>query len=231
MLEQTMRTLLGVIAIAAASGAVGQTPVLNQFLGKNGLDLDRGGSNTGANGINFTLEPSAWPHGVTTGSLIVISGAWPDAPTTANAFPATCASPCAPTWKDNGTSNAWNAVFSAGSCQDSNGTDHGIYYSANYAPAASGTVVITETHPTKISGSYFSPSNWFNIATSAPTDGSSCATGVTPTSNSAPNIPGTPFTTTADGDLIYIEVDDNQVGSVNYGSPIPALPCRPVARF
>jgi MYXO-CTERM domain-containing protein len=222
-MKKIFAILLGAIAIAAAGHAEAQTPALNQFLGKNGLDTGRNGSGTGANGINFTLEPTAWPHGVTNGSLIVMSGAWPDAPTTANSYPADCVSPCAPTWTDNGTGNTWTAVFSPGSCMDSNGIDHGTYYSANYAPVASGTVVITETHPTKIANSYFSPSDWYNIATSSPTDGSSCATGVTPTNNAAPNISGTPFTTTADGDLIYVEIDDAQVGSVNYGSPYTSI--------
>lgn len=214
---QTDLTLLHV-GHTVVAGAL--TPTLNQFLGKNGLDSGRGAATTGIDKNLFSLDPTGWPHGVTSGSLVIISGTWPDNPTTVAGYPATCASPCAPTWTDNGTGNTWNAVFTPGNCKDTrgNGFDHGIYYAANYSPVASGAVQITETHGHMISDTYWSPSNWYNMATAGALDGSGTCAQVTPVNNTAPNISGTALSTTADGDLIYIEVDDStQIGAVNTG--------------
>lgn len=202
---QVSLPLLGVGTSPAAGGG---TPTLVSFLGKVGIDFNRGSTTTGINGNIFTLDPSGYPRAVTSGSLIVISGAWPDAPTGSNG-PHACSTPCESTWTNNGSANTWNRAFTIANCRDANGIDHNIYYSVN---SNANTNQITETHPDKITNSYFNISNWYNIATTSATDGGSCLTGVTPANNTAPNISGTAFTTGSNGDLIYIEVDDNSNG-------------------
>jgi hypothetical protein len=196
------------------------TPTLNQFLGKNGLDRNRNGSGTGANGTIFSLDPTGYPRATTTGSLIVLPGTWPDAPTTGSGYPATCASHCLPTFTDNGSGNTWNHVFTVGTCQDSGGNNHDFYYAAN---VSAGTSAVTETHPKQITDTYWNISNWYNIATTSAVDTSSCLTGVTPANNTAPNITGTAITTTAANDLIYVSVHDNQISAVAWTSiTVPA---------
>ena len=207
------------VATTFNPGATIGTPTYTQFAGKNVIDKNAGGSTTAVNGVNFTLDPTAWPQGVTTGSLVIISGTWPDHPTTGNGYAQSCTSPCAPTFTDNGTGNSWNAVFTAGSgCKDTglqvaNGGDHGIYYAMNFTPAATTTPTqITETHTNKISDSYWNVSNWYNVATTSALRTSSCKTGVVPANNTAPNISGTAMTVVV-GDLVYIEVDDESANN------------------
>lgn len=206
---------LGVVSSAG-------TPTLNQFFGNNITDKGRGGSTTGVNGNVFALDPAGSPHAVTSGSLVIMSGAWPNNPTTGNGYPHSCTAPCAPTFTDNGTGNTWNAVFTAGSgCKDAglavaNGADHGIYYSANFVPPASGVTQVTETHPDKISDSYFNIGNFYNVATTSALRTSSCKTAVVPVNNTAPNISGTALTVVI-GDLVYVEVDDETIfGNIDY---------------
>lgn len=177
-----------------------QTPTLNQFMGKNGIDRNSSSAASANNNI-FTLDPPSYPRGVSAGSLIIMSGRWPDS---LSSPPTTCASHCLPTFTDN-NSNVLTAVFSTTApCMDANGIDHGIYYEN----ATAGAYYVKETHPVRITNSYWNISNWYNVAASSPLDGSSCKPGVTPINNTAPNIQGTAFSTTA-GDLVYVEVNDN----------------------
>jgi hypothetical protein len=199
------------------------TPTLNQFTGNNVIDRGRNGSGTGVNGTVFNLDPASTPRAVTTGSLVIASGIWPQNPTTGNGYPHACTAPCAPIFTDNGTSNTWTAVFTAGSgCKDAgigvpNDANHGIYFAANFAPPASGATAITVTHPDKVSDNYWNIANFYNVATASALRTQSCMTAVVPANNTAPNISGTPITVLV-GDLVYIEVDDeSQVGSINTG--------------
>jgi hypothetical protein len=191
-----------------------QTPTLNQFFGKNGIDFGLSSAASANNNI-FTLDPPGYPRGVTAGSLILMSGRWPDS---LGGTPTTCAAHCLPTFTDN-NSNALTAVFSTTSpCKDANNIDHGIYYES----ATAGAYYVRENHPARITNSYWNISNWYNVATSGLLDGSSCTTGITPANNTPSNIQGTPFATTA-GDLVYVEVDDNSTGSVGWNSiTVPA---------
>ena len=169
-----------------------QTPTLNQFFGKNGIDSGRSGSTINHN--IYSLDPPGYPRGVTAGSLIVVSGVWPDSY-------GGCGSHCLPTFTDNHSSpETLSPVFSTSApCEDARGHDHGIYYDAN-VPSDVNTV--TEAHSSLFSDSYWNISNWYNVAASNIVGGSSCTTG-----NTGPNISGTSFSTTA-GSIVYVEVDD-----------------------
>lgn len=197
--------------------AAGGTLSLNQHFDKAGIDKGRGGSTTGGNARIHQLDPTNFPHGVTTGSLIILGGAWVDAPTTGNGYPRTCTTPCESTWTDNGTGNTYNRVFTISACRDANGIDHNIYYAQNFTPnATAGTPTkITETHPAKISNSYWNISNWYNAATTSALDSSSCRTGQTPANNTAPNITGTAITIAGANEGVYVEIDDNSNSGIN----------------
>ena len=196
------------------SHASGGTPSLTQFFGKNVITRS---TTTGMNAPIFTLDPTAWPNGVTTGSLVIVSGEWPNNPTTGNGYVQTCASPCTPTLTDNGNSgsgNTWNSTFTVGSgCKDAgiaipNGADHNIYYAMNFVPPATTTPTqVTVTWGHKTGDFYFGLGSFYNIATTGALRTSSCKTAVVPTNNTAPNISGTGITVVV-GDLVYIEVDD-----------------------
>ncbi|HKW34967.1 MAG TPA: hypothetical protein VJN92_18295 [Candidatus Acidoferrum sp.] len=197
------RCILLIALTLTAIPAFAQTPTLNQFFGKNGIDNQRD-SGASANNNIFTLDPPGYPRGVSTGSLIIMSGTWPDS---LGGTPTTCAAHCLPTFTDN-NSNVLTPVFSGSvPCKDGNNIDHGIYYES----ASPGAYYVTEHHPARITNSYWSMSNWYN--TTSTLDGSSCTHDIVPASNTAPNIQGTPFSTTV-GDLVYVEVDDNSSGTV-----------------
>ena len=170
-----------------ASGT--QTPTLSmakQYVGISSNSYDSSSTYT------LEMEKPGWPRAVTSGELIVVPTSWP------NNRP--------PTWSDD-KSNTWNAVFST-VCQDSTAEGHGFYYVAN---AAAGTSRLTQTFTSATSNTFADWAHFYNVATSSPVDQKSCTTGVTPASNTAPNISGTAYTTTANNDLIITCVFDESM--------------------
>jgi hypothetical protein len=84
--------------------------------------------------------------------------------------------------------------------------------------------MITETHSSAISNGVFDWAHFYNMSTTSSgfVDRSSCKTGVTPSSNTAPNISGTAYTTATNGDLILtcVYVEQNPLGAPNSISSI-----------
>jgi len=165
-----------------------QTPTLVITAAKVGVTSN---SSDSGNNYTFQMEPAGSPRQVTAGETIIFFGTWPNAR--------------AQTFSDN-AGNTWHAVFSpATSCEDSTAEDHGFFYASN---VATGTSLVTESSNTFFFDTVMDFARFYNMATSNPLDVSSCATAVTPVNNTAPNITGTPFTTTTDGDLIITCVYD-----------------------
>jgi hypothetical protein len=79
--------------------------------------------------------------------------------------------------------------------------------------------MITETHSSAIGNGVFDWAHFYNLSTTSSgfVDGSSCRTGVTPSSNTAPNIGGTAYTTGTSGDLILtcVYVEQKPLASPN----------------
>ncbi len=197
---------LCVVFLGCAAGYAQNTPTLSLAATKVGISGNQSGF---ATNFKFYMEASGWPRAVTAGETILMMGSWPTGNT--------------PTMSDD-KSNSW---ASAVSCNDGTGLSHGIFYAAN---AAANTSVITETHGSAVHNSVFDWARFYNMATSSITDGSSCKTGVTPTSNTAPNISGTAYTPTA-GDLIltcvYVEQGNlaapNAISSITWPSGFTGL--------
>jgi hypothetical protein len=178
------------------------TPTLVLAAGKVGISSNEDGR---ASNFKFQMEASGWPRAVTAGETIFMMGSWPNGNN--------------PTITDD-KSNTWTSAIS---CNDSTSTNHGFFYAIN---AAANTSMITETHASAIGNGVFDWAHFYNISTtpSGFVDGSSCKTGVTPSSNTAPNISGTAYTTAANGDLIltcvYIEqnplVAPNTISSITW---------------
>ncbi len=165
-----------------------QTPTLVRAAAHVGVTS---GQTDSGNDYTFQMEPSGSSHAVTGGDSIIFFGTWPsDRPQT---------------FSDN-ASNTWNAAFSpASNCQDSTSEQHGFFYASNVSASTS---VVTESSTGFFADTVMDYAYFYNMATSNPLDGSSCRTTVTPTSNTAPNITGTAFTTTANNDLIITCVYD-----------------------
>jgi hypothetical protein len=194
-ISQKIIVALGVAFLGCAAGYAQNTPTLSLAATKVGISGNEAGY---ATNFKFYMEASGWPHAVTAGEAIFMMGSWP---TGIN-----------PTMSDD-KSNPW---ASAVSCNDSQGLSHGIYYAAG---VAANTSVLTETHGSAVHNTVFDWAHFYNMATSSITDGSSCTTGVTPTSNTAPNISGTAYSPTA-GDLILtcVYVENGNLGDPS--SPI-----------
>jgi hypothetical protein len=213
-------TLTGVGGPAAGGGG---TPTLNVFFGKNGMDLNRStGSGGSINNNRHQLDPSGYPHAVTSGSLLTFDGEWPDAPLTTNLYPNNCTSPCISSIKDSAGNSLTQVPMTASggvsgaNCKDADGIDHGIFYEPN-SPA--NISYIQEIYATGVTNTSWNPGNWYNIATASPVDGSSTCTTVTPANNTAPNISGAAITLTGSNDLVLIRIDEvsanNTLGSAN----------------
>jgi len=163
------------------------TPTLMLAAGKAGISS---GENGRASNFEFQMEASGWPRAVTAGETIFMMGSWPNGNN--------------PTITDD-KSNTWRSAIS---CNDGTNTNHGFFYAIN---AAANTSMITETHSSAIGNGVFDWAHFYNMSTTSSgfVDGSSCKTGVTPLSNTAPNISGTAYTTATNGDLIltcvYVE--------------------------
>jgi len=154
-------------------------PLAGAKVGVNSKVTDSG------NNFKFYTDPAGYPRAVTDGETIDIAGTWPDGNN--------------PTFS-NGKGDGWNAVFSR-ACKDNTAEDHGFFYAVN---AAAGTSVITEAHSSAIQDTVFDRMHFYNMVTSPSgfVDGFSRKLGATPTGNTAPNITGTPYTTTQNGDWI-----------------------------
>jgi hypothetical protein len=195
------------LLLACVQQAYAQTPTLSQAATKAGITSNAPAT---AKNFEFYMDPSGYPRAVTTGETVFMMGSWPSSST--------------PTMSDD-KSNTWSAIAS---CADSKGMTHGFFYAAN---AAAGTSVITETHSSAINQGVFDWAHFYNMATSSPTDGSSCKTGVAPANNNAPNITGTAYTTATAGDLIlvcvYIEQSTlgvpNTISSITFPSGFTGL--------
>jgi hypothetical protein len=173
---------LGVVFLGGISGYAQNTPTLSLAAGKVGISGNEAGA---ANNFEFYMDPSGYPRAVTAGETVFMMGSWPSGNN--------------PTMSDD-KSNAWAGVPS---CTDGQGTTHGFFYAVNAAP---NTSVITESHQSAIRNGVFDWAHFYNMSTTASgfVDGSSCKTGVTPSSNTALNISGTDYTTAMNGDLILI---------------------------
>ncbi len=186
-----------------------QTPTLTLAATKVGISSNEAGR---ASNFTFQMEASGWPHAVTAGETIFMMGSWPNGNN--------------PTISDD-KSNTWAAVPS---CNDSTNTNHGFFYAVN---VAANTSMITETHNSAIGNGVFDWAHFYNMSTTSSgfVDGSSCMTGVTPANNSVPNITGTAFTTTTNGDLIlvcvYVEQGSlaapNAISSITFPSGFTGL--------
>jgi hypothetical protein len=200
---------LGVAFLGCATGYAQNTPTLSLAAGKAGITSGEQGA---ANNFEFYMEPSGYPRAVTAGETVFMMGSWPSGNN--------------PTISDN-KSNSWAAVAS---CTDSQSTVHGFFYAVN---AAAGTSVITETHGSAISNGVFDWAHFYNMSTtpSGFADGSSCRTSVTPANNTVPNITGTAYNTTANGDLILVCVyvengslsQPNTISSITWPSGFTGL--------
>lgn len=167
---------------------------------KSGISNTAGGR---ASNFNFQMEASGWPRAVTAGETIFMMGSWPNGNN--------------PTITDD-KSNTWTSAIS---CNDGANTNHGFFYAMN---ATANTSMITETHSSAIGNGVFDWAHFYNMSTTSSgfVDGSSCKTGVTPSSNTAPNINGTAFTTATNGDLILtcVYVEQNPLAAPNSISSI-----------
>jgi hypothetical protein len=191
---------LGVAFLGCATGYAQNTPTLSLAAGKVGISSNEAGA---ASDFEFYMEPAGYPRAVTAGETVFMMGSWPSGNN--------------PTITDD-KSNSWSSVAS---CTDSTSTVHGFFYAVN---AAANTSVITERHGSAIRNGVFDWAHFYNMSTTASgfVDGSSCKTGVTPSSNTAPNINGTAYTTATNGDLILIcvYVEQGSLGSPNAISSI-----------
>jgi hypothetical protein len=199
-----------------AAASVSNTPTLFSFLGKDGIDVGRGGSTTAAKAQIWNFD-SAGPRQLTAGSLMIISGEWPNHPTTGGGYHAACTAPCSPAFVDN-NALALSKVFTegSGSCYDST-YNHNIYYEPNIL---STVTYVQDAFPALISNNAFDAAVFYNVATSTVLDTSSCLTGITPANNTAPNITGTALTMAASGELVWVEIDDYSSLSANTISSI-----------
>jgi hypothetical protein len=197
---KTFSVALGAVFLGSVQGYAQSSPTLMIAAGKVGVTSNAYGS---ASNFEFQMEASGWPRAVTAGETIFMMGSWPNGNN--------------PTITDD-KSNTWTSAIS---CNDSTNTNHGFFYAIN---AAANTSMITETHASAISNGVFDWAHFYNISTisSGFVDGSSCKTGVTPSSNTVPNISGTTYTTAANGDLILtcVYVEQNPLGPPNTISSI-----------
>jgi hypothetical protein len=200
-----MRNTLFIILLFLSASVVcmaqtAKTPTLMLSAGKAGISSGGGGR---ASNFEFQMEASGWPRAVTAGETIFMMGSWPNGNN--------------PTISDD-KSNTWAPAIS---CNDGTNINHGLFYAVN---AAANTSMITETHSSAIGNGVFDWAHFYNMSTTASgfVDGSSCKTGVTPSSNTAPNISGTAYTTAANGDLILtcVYVEQNPLASPNSISSI-----------
>jgi hypothetical protein len=177
-----------------------QTPTLAQAAGKVGIS---GNENGNAKDFEFYMDPTGYPRAVSQGEAVFIMGSWPSGNN--------------PAMSDD-KSNKWTAVTS---CTDNQSTSHGFFYAMN---AAAGTSVITESHSSTVGNGVFDWAHFYNMSTTSTgfVDGSSCKTGVTPGSNTAPNISGTAYTVGSSGDLILtcVYVEQSALGAPNAISSI-----------
>jgi hypothetical protein len=168
--------------------------------GKSGIGSNAEGR---ASNFKFQMEASGWPRAVTAGETIFMMGSWPNGNN--------------PTITDD-KSNTWTSAIS---CNDGTNTNHGFFYAMN---ATANTSMITETHSSAIGNGVFDWAHFYNMSTTSSgfVDGSSCKTGVTPSSNNAPNISGTAYTTATSGDLILtcVYVEQNPLAAPNSISSI-----------
>lgn len=200
---------LGVAFVGCAAGYAQNTPTLSLAAGKVGITSNEAGA---ANNFEFYMEPSGYPRAVTAGETVFMMGSWPSGNN--------------PTITDD-MSNPWSSVAS---CTDSTSTVHGFFYAVN---AAANTSVITEKHSSAVGNGVFDWAHFYNMSTTSSgfVEGSSCKTGVTPSSNTAPNISGTAYTTTTNGDLIlicvYVEQGSlaapNAISSITFPSGFTGL--------
>jgi hypothetical protein len=172
---------VGVIFLGSVTGSA-QTPTLSLARGNSGISDGEAGR---ASNFEFQMESAGWPHAVTAGETVFMFGSWPNGNN--------------PTITDD-KSNTWNA---AGSCGSGDSMTHGFFYAIN---AAANTSTITTTHGSAIGNQVFDWAHFYNMSTTTSgfVDASSCKTGVTPANNGAPNISGTAYTTTTNGDLILV---------------------------
>ena len=201
--------LFSLLLLLSVTRLHAQAPTLSQAAAKAGISGNQFGT---AKDFEFSMDPAGYPRAVTSGETIFTMGSWPDGST--------------PTFADD-KANAWAA---ATSCLDSTGLRHGFFYALN---AAANTSVITETHSSAITNTVFDWAHFYNMSTTASgfVDGSSCRTGVTPATNTAPNISGTAYTVGTAGDLIltcvYVEQnplgDPNPISSVTFPSGFVGL--------
>jgi hypothetical protein len=186
---------LGLLLAASVAGQAQNTPTLALASTKVGISSNEAGY---ATNFNYYMEASGWPRQVTAGEAIFMMGSWPAGNN--------------PTMTDDKS----NTLTSEVSCNDSQGLSHGIFYEAN---AAGGTSILTQTHSSAVHNTVFDWAHFYNMATTSTgfVDGSSCQTGVTPTSNTAPNISGTAYTMASSGDLILtcIYVEQGSLGAPN----------------
>lgn len=173
---------VGVIFLGSVRGYAQNTPTLSIAAAKEGITSNEFGT---AKDFEFYMEPSGFPRAVTAGETIFMMGSWP--------------SGNSPTMSDD-KSNSW---ASTSSCTDSTGISHGFFYAVN---AAVNTSVLTETHSSNVQNTVMDWAHFYNMSTTSSgfVDGQSCQTGVTPTSNTTPNISGTAYTTTTNNDLILV---------------------------
>lgn len=177
------------------SGTGITSPLLAQFIGKNGNDTNRSSSPANLQLWNYD---TVGPRVLTTGSLVFISGEWPNAPSG-------CTTPCAPAFTDSNSTSLTSKFTPGSGCLDSNGYNHDIYYEY----LSSGIAHIQDNFTAQISNNVFDSGVFYNVGSG--TDGSSCKTQVTPANNTAPNISGNAFTTSSSGDIIIYEVDDESL--------------------
>jgi hypothetical protein len=198
---------LGVVFLVSIT-VHAQTPTLALAAANAGIS---GGNAGRATSYNFQMEASGWPRAVTAGETVLTMGSWPSGNN--------------PAMSDD-QSNIWNAVPN---CTDSQSITHGFYYVAN---AAANTSMITQSFgSTATRNSVLDWAVFYNMATSSIVDNSSCTTGVTPSNNTAPNISGTAYTTTTNGDLIvtcvYVEQSSfgppNPISSITFPSGFTGL--------
>jgi hypothetical protein len=186
---------LGVIFLGSVTGYAQNTPTLALAAGKVGISSNDYGQ---ASNFEFQMEASGWPRAVTAGETIFMMGSWPNGNN--------------PTITDN-KSNTWASAIS---CNDSTNTNHGFFYAIN---AAANTSMITEKYSSAIGNGVFEWAHFYDMSTvsSGFVDGSSCRTGVTPSSNTGPNISGTAYSTATNGDLILtcVYVEQNPLGNPN----------------
>jgi len=197
---KTVAVALGAILLGSVQEYAQNTPTLVLAAGKAGISSNESGR---ASNFEFQMEASGWPRAVTGGETIFMMGSWPNGNN--------------PTITDD-ESNTWTSAIS---CNDSTNTNHGFFYAIN---ATANTSMITETHASAIGNGVFDWAHFYNMSTTSSgfVDGSSCKTGVTPSSNTVPNISGTAFTTAANGDLILtcVYVEQNPLGAPNSISSI-----------